>query len=90
MKKISLISLSLLLIVANLLFGSIEFNVFSWFSLAESQQEVLRLIIFENRIPRTLLAFFSGASSAMAGLVLQTIFKNPLAGPTTLGVNSGG
>ena len=81
--------LSLLFIVANLLFGSVEFNLFSWFSLSESQQEVLSIIIFENRIPRTLLAFFAGASSAVAGLVLQTIFKNPLAGPTTLGVNSG-
>ncbi|MFT6716920.1 MAG: iron complex transport system permease protein [Saprospiraceae bacterium] len=89
MKKTGLILLSLILIVTNLLFGSIEFNVFSWYSLTAEQQEVLSLIIFENRFPRTLLAFFAGASCAVSGLVLQTIFKNPLAGPTTLGVNSG-
>jgi len=89
MKKIILISTSLLLVLGNIFFGSVELNVFSWFSLSTSQQEVLTTIIVENRIPRTLLAFFSGASSALAGLALQTIFKNPLAGPTTLGVNSG-
>lgn len=89
MKKVGLIITSVLLLIANLLFGSLEFNVFSWSLLSDSEQELLRLIIFENRMPRTLLAFFAGASCAVAGLVLQTIFKNPLAGPTTLGVNSG-
>jgi iron complex transport system permease protein len=89
MNKIGLIISSIVLVAANLFFGSIDINVFSWFSLSDSEQEILRLIIFESRIPRTLLAFFAGASSAVAGLILQTIFKNPLAGPTTLGVNSG-
>ncbi|MFT6748047.1 MAG: iron complex transport system permease protein [Glaciecola sp.] len=89
MKKAGLIVGSLILIVSNLLFGSIEYTLFSWSALSESQQEILSMIVLENRIPRTLLAFFAGSSSAVAGLVLQTIFKNPLAGPTTLGVNSG-
>jgi iron complex transport system permease protein len=88
-KKAGLIVGSLILIVSNLLFGSIEYTLFSWSALSESQQEILSMIVLENRIPRTLLAFFAGSSSAVAGLVLQTIFKNPLAGPTTLGVNSG-
>jgi iron complex transport system permease protein len=89
MKKISLISVSLLLVLINIIFGSVELSVFSWFSLTPQQQDILTTIIVENRTPRTILAFFSGASSALAGLSLQTIFKNPLAGPTTLGVNSG-
>jgi iron complex transport system permease protein len=89
MSKLILIAVSLCLVAANLLFGSIESSVFLWLEMSYEQKELLKMVLFENRIPRTMLAFLSGSSCALAGLVLQTIFKNPLAGPTTLGVNSG-
>lgn len=88
-KKGVLVVVSLLLLFLNVFFGSVEIGMLSWFELSDEQQSLLKIIILENRIPRTLLAFCAGASSAMAGLALQTVFKNPLAGPTTLGVNSG-
>jgi iron complex transport system permease protein len=47
-------------------------------------------IIMKSRIPRTLLALFAGAGLAVSGAVLQSLLKNPLADPFTLGVASGG
>lgn len=46
-------------------------------------------IILELRLPRTLAALFGGAALGAAGLQLQTLFKNPLAGPWALGLTAG-
>ncbi len=49
----------------------------------------LRFIFLSIRIPRTLIALFAGGSLAVAGMIYQAIFRNPLADPYTLGVSSG-
>ncbi|MFD9334987.1 FecCD family ABC transporter permease [Streptomyces sp. NPDC060028] len=46
-------------------------------------------IIWGSRVPRTLLAVIAGAGLAVAGAVLQTVVRNPLADPYVLGVTSG-
>jgi iron complex transport system permease protein len=46
-------------------------------------------IFFELRLPRVLLAFFTGMGLALAGMMFQIIFRNPLMTPYTLGVSSG-
>lgn len=46
-------------------------------------------LIFRLRIPRTLTAIVCGAGIAVSGLLMQTIFRNPLAGPSVLGISSG-
>ena len=46
-------------------------------------------IFFDIRLPRTLLAFFVGGSLSLAGLVFQTVFRNILMTPFTLGVSGG-
>lgn len=46
-------------------------------------------LIYRLRIPRTLTAIMCGAGIAVAGLLMQTIFRNPLAGPSVLGISSG-
>ena len=46
-------------------------------------------ILWEIRIPRLVAAVLSGLSLAVAGLSLQTFFRNPLAGPFVLGISSG-
>ena len=46
-------------------------------------------IIMESRLPQAITAALCGASLAVSGLMLQTAFKNPLAGPSIFGVNSG-
>ena len=49
----------------------------------------LRLIVVDFRLPRILTAILAGAALACAGLIMQTLFRNPLADPFVLGVNSG-
>ena len=46
-------------------------------------------IIHAIRLPKSLTAVMAGASLLVAGLIMQTLFRNPLAGPYTLGVSSG-
>lgn len=48
-----------------------------------------QLIIEKIRMPRNLTAILSGAGLALCGLLLQTLFRNPLAGPSILGISSG-
>jgi iron complex transport system permease protein len=47
------------------------------------------LILKEFRIPRLFMCFIAGSSLSLAGLMMQTLFQNPLAGPYVLGINSG-
>lgn len=48
-----------------------------------------RFIVIESRLPQMLTAVFCGAALAVSGLMLQTAFRNPLAGPAIFGINSG-
>ena len=57
------------------------------FSLAGN--DVLQRIFFSVRIPRTIIGFLAGGGLSLCGMVLQAIFRNPLAEPFTLGISSG-
>jgi iron complex transport system permease protein len=46
-------------------------------------------IFFNLRLPRTLLGFLAGAALSLGGVAFQSVFRNPLASPYTLGVSSG-
>ena len=46
-------------------------------------------IIIKSRIPEAITACFAGAGLAVGGLLMQTLFRNPLAGPSILGISSG-
>ena len=48
-----------------------------------------RYIILESRLPQALTAVLTGGALAVSGLMLQTAFRNPLAGPSIFGINSG-
>lgn len=50
--------------------------------------ETARLIVRRIRFPRVIAAFIAGGGLAVSGLVMQTVLKNPLASPTTLGVSN--
>lgn len=52
-------------------------------------KESWRYIVMENRLPQALTAMLCGASLAVCGLMLQTAFRNPLAGPDVFGISSG-
>ncbi|MCR5077811.1 MAG: iron ABC transporter permease [Prevotella sp.] len=52
-------------------------------------RESWRYIILDSRLPQALTAMIGGSSLAVCGLMLQTCFRNPLAGPDVFGINSG-
>lgn len=51
--------------------------------------DVWRYIVLQSRLPQTITALLCGASLAVSGLLLQTAFRNPLAGPSVFGITSG-
>lgn len=53
------------------------------------QNGVMQTILWQVRLPRTLLTFLVGASLAVSGGILQSIFRNPIVDPFTLGISSG-
>lgn len=80
----------LVLIVANVITGSykINFQDFRSFVFGENLDE-LKSIIIKARLNSVVTAILAGAGLAVAGLLLQTLFKNPLADPSVLGISSG-
>ena len=57
-------------------------------SIADSPSPIANILI-HIRLPKMLTAILAGASLSVAGLMMQTLFRNPLAGPYILGVSSG-
>ncbi len=84
--------LFLLLFLADLLLGSIIIPakqvVLSFFAPLKSD-ETFRTIILDFRLPKALTAIFTGAALSLSGLQMQTVFRNPLAGPYVLGISAG-
>ena len=77
---------------ANLWFGSINIHAGAvWNTLTGNEVEKASwtFIIWESRLPQAVTALLCGAALAASGLMLQTAFNNPLAGPSILGINSG-
>lgn len=82
----------LLLFVGNLLFGSVSIpadQVWAILCGGEAEKESWRYIVLESRLPQAVTAILCGASLAVSGLLLQTSFRNPLAGPSILGITNG-
>ncbi len=72
--------------------GSVDIpasEVLSILSGTESANPAWNYIIWQMRIPAMLTALLTGAALSVAGLILQTYFRNPLAGPSILGITSG-
>ena len=84
--------LIVVLFALNLAIGTIEIPLKSvWLILVgdETQQEIWRNIVMRSRLPQALTATVAGAGLAVSGMQMQTVFRNPLAGPSVLGVSSG-
>ncbi len=82
----------ILLLGLNLMTGSVRIpfaEVLSILSGSFEGKESWRYIVLENRLPQTLAALLCGSSLAVCGLMLQTAFRNPLAGPDVFGISSG-
>ncbi len=84
--------LLLLALAMSLLIGSVSIptsQVVAALTGGEVERESWRYIILESRLPQTVTAMLCGASLAASGLMLQTAFRNPLAGPSILGITNG-
>lgn len=87
------ISVSILLLFGlNLTTGSVQIpftDVMDILCGRFAGKESWQYIILENRLPQALTALLCGASLSVCGLMLQTAFRNPLAGPDVFGISSG-
>jgi len=86
------------LFLVSLIVGAVDIPVGDVFSILgsavgltsiEDGQGVGSYIVLNSRLPQAVTAMFCGASLAVSGLMLQTAFRNPLAGPSIFGINSG-
>ena len=89
------LALSLLIIVLfvlNLVMGSVSIPVGDVFSILMGDRSLKpswQFIVLESRLPQAITATLCGGALAVSGLMLQTAFRNPLAGPSVFGINSG-
>ena len=82
----------IVLFALNLLMGSVKIpaaDVVSILTGDLSAKPSWRFIVLESRLPQAMTAVLCGGALAVSGLLLQTAFRNPLAGPGIFGVNSG-
>ena len=81
----------LVLTVVNLLLGSVRIPVADVCRIlfGDEGNEIWANIIWKSRLPQALTAIVAGAGLAVSGLQMQTVFRNPLAGPSVLGISNG-
>ena len=88
-----LVASILVLFLLNLFLGSVHIPMDSiWnilWGLDGDESVIWQNIIWKSRIPQSLTALVAGAGLAVSGLQMQTVFRNPLAGPSVLGISSG-
>lgn len=87
-----LVVLVLFLAILELALGSVRIpvaDVLGVLTGSDGSQASFRTIILDSRLPRMLTAILAGSGLAMSGLLMQTYFRNPLAGPSVLGISSG-
>lgn len=85
-----LFSLSIVLFVVDVLFGSVDIPFSEFVALFKgSCDPIHRTIMVDIRIPKTITAVLVGISLSVSGLWMQTLFRNPLVGPYVLGISSG-
>ena len=88
-----LILLLLLLLLVNISLGSVSIpikDVFKNLIGENSSKETWDYIIINYRLPKAITATIVGIGLSVSGLLMQTLFRNPLAGPDVLGLSSGG
>ena len=88
----TLIIAAFALFIVNISLGSISIplkDVFKSLTGAEASKESWQYIILNYRLPKAITAVLVGMGLATSGLLMQTLFRNPLAGPYVLGLSSG-
>lgn len=76
----------------NLLLGSVMIPIRGVVETLFNPDEVSSIwsnIVYKSRLPQTVTSIMAGAGLSVAGLMMQTVFRNPLAGPSVLGISNG-
>nr|WP_319572456.1 iron ABC transporter permease [uncultured Draconibacterium sp.] len=84
--------LLVLLALLNLVLGSVKIpigEVKNILIYGEGTNRIFENIILKTRLPQTIVSLGAGMALGVAGLLMQTLFRNPLAGPSVLGISSG-
>lgn len=82
----------IVLFVLNLLVGSVTIpltDIWNAFFHPDSIADSTRTIVIEYRLPQAITAILAGGALSVAGLLMQTLFRNPMADPSILGISSG-
>ena len=80
------------MLLLNVFFGAVSIPVSSVWSIlcgGDDTNASWRFIILESRLPQALTALLTGGALSVCGLMLQAVFRNPLADPSILGISSG-
>ena len=84
--------LTAVLFILNIFFGAVHIDASVVLDILTGygiDDDPLNFIILESRLPQAITALLAGAALGVSGLLLQTAFRNPLAGPSVLGISSG-
>ncbi len=79
-------------LILNLLLGTVKIPVKDVIDILlgnDVDNRIWTNIVMKSRLPQSLTAAMAGAGLAVSGLLMQTVFRNPLAGPSVLGISSG-
>lgn len=88
--SLGIVAVGLLLFVMNLCFGSVSIPMKEiWAAVFDGDDATYRAIILDYRLPQAITALLAGIGLSVAGLLMQTLFRNPLADPSLLGISSG-
>lgn len=88
--SIGIVAVGLLLFVMNLCFGSVSIPMKEiWAAVVGGEGSTYRTIILDYRLPQAITALLAGIGLSVSGLLMQTLFRNPLADPSLLGISSG-
>ena len=86
---IVLFVLLILLFSLDILFGSVNISLSDCLIGLTDENSVYHTILLKIRLPKAIGAILVGVALSLSGLLMQTFFRNPLAGPYVLGVSSG-
>ena len=85
-----LLAAMIVFFIADILIGSTDLTASEVFkSLLGKGTPQGEIIVMQFRLPKAFTAVFAGAAMSVSGLIMQTLFRNPLAGPDVLGISSG-
>lgn len=89
---LSVTTVTILLFVLSIILGAVDIPLADVIDIVTGKptgHESWRYIILQNRLPQAITALLCGGALAVSGLLLQTAFRNPLAGPSIFGISSG-